>query len=128
MSVPAERVWIIDHVVEVAAGAPGAMLVPDEQTGAARYYVPDPNAVSTGMLEIAAILSRIGGVVTLATRRKEISPGHAVTLATVVRWRSFAPLEKAQEAPVAEQEQPPAAEPPAEPVSEPEPVEEPQAA
>lgn len=124
MSVPAERIWIVDHFVTKDDGLGGT------------EYIPDPAAVNNGMLEIGAILSRVGGVVTLATRRQEISPGRVETVATVVRWRSFVPLERAQEAPPAEQEYPPSGDPDpaaaetpaADPPATPPPVEEPQAA
>ncbi len=88
MSVPAERTWIVDSYVVDRDG----------------NYLPDPQSVAIAMAELQAILTRVGGVATLATRRQEISPGRTETLALVIRWRSFVPMEKAQEAPEHEQE------------------------
>lgn len=88
MSQPKERIWIIYHFDVDDAGG----------------LIPRPDLVAAGMAEIGVILSRVGGVITVATRRKEVAEGRVETLATVVRWRSFVPMERAQEAPVAEQE------------------------
>lgn len=96
MSQPKERIWIIYHFDVDDAGG----------------LIPRPDLVASGMAEIGVILSRLGGVVTLATRRKEVAEGRVETLATVVRWRSFVPVEKAQEAPVTEQDSSPATPPP----------------
>ena len=58
MSKPSERDWIVE-----------TWLV-DEQTG---EWFPDPNALPKALLELNGILSRIGGVVQIGTRRMEIA-------------------------------------------------------
>lgn len=103
MSQPAERIWFIYHYDR------------DPTTG---ELIPRPDEVQREFLELAVLASKIGGVFTLATRRKEIEEGlfkgQVLTLATVVRYRTFVPLEKAQEAPPAEQngDHPPTPPPP----------------
>lgn len=87
MTPPSERIWICYHFDEGPEG-----------------LEPNPGRVQTFFAELAVIQSRIGGTMTLATRRKEVAPGRVETMATICRWRSFVPIEKAQEAPPAEQE------------------------
>lgn len=126
MSPPAERVWTVDtfFVRQVQDPATG-QLVPE--------WVPDPNALPNALLELNGLLTRVGGVVQMATRRREISPGRVETIAVVFRWRSFVPVDKTQEAPPGEQDgtEAQAAAPPLAPVpdlpaeDEPIPVEEP---
>jgi hypothetical protein len=77
--------------------------------------LPDTQAVASAMFECQAILTRVGGVMSLAAKRVEISPGRFETTAIVVRWQSFVPVvrdpdEEGAEA-GAEQPETPAGEP-----------------
>lgn len=53
--------------------------------------IPDPAELERSMVELGGILSRIGGVVSIASVRKEITPGRVVTTGLLVRWDSFVP-------------------------------------
>lgn len=88
MSSPAERIWTVNtYLVDEAGG-----------------YHEQPQALTTALLECVGIISRLGGVIQMASRRQEIAPGWVVTVAVVFRWRSFVPVDRAQEAPPAEQD------------------------
>jgi hypothetical protein len=84
MSVPSERIWIVEtYFVDPSDG----------------QYKHDPHALPNALLELVGTLTRIGGVVQVATRRVEIAQGRTETVAVVFRWRSFVPVDKAQVAP-----------------------------
>lgn len=102
MSSPAERIWTVDTYLVDEFG----------------NYHEQPQALTTALLECVGMISRLGGVIQMATRRQEVN-GLVVTVAVVFRWRSFTPVERAQEAPPAEQDgtaaqaqAPPLAQPP----------------
>lgn len=97
MSPPAERIWTVDtyFVRQVADPVTGQPVT---------EWVPDPTALPNALLELNGLLTRVGGVVQTATRRREISPGRVETIAVVFRWRSFVPVDKTQEAPAGEQD------------------------
>lgn len=106
MSVPAERIWTIDIFHQ------------DPQTG---EWFPDEKALPNALLELIGIMTRVGGVFQMGTRRYEIAPGRIETVGVVIRWRSFAPVEKGgadQVAPPVEQDGA-AAQAAAEPLAEP---------
>lgn len=86
---PAERSWTV-----VTARR-------NEITGALEA---DPNALGVALGELQGILLRLGGVVQFAPRRQEFDDGRIETLAVVVRWRSFVPLDRAAQAPPREQD------------------------
>lgn len=89
MSPPAERIWTVNtYYIDSAT----------------KQYVPDPEALPTALLELNGLMTRVGGVMQMATRRAEIAPGRVETLAVVFRWRSYVPLDKSQEAPAMEQD------------------------
>lgn len=80
-STPAERVWSVPCFVR------------DPQTGA---WLRDPGEVREAMIELAAILMRIGGMCSQITRRTELVPGSGVieTTEIIFRWRSYSPVQK----------------------------------
>lgn len=71
---PKERVWEINCFIATEQG-----------------LLPDPGEVERCMIEVGAVLQRIGGVMSLATLREEISPGRVVTTKILVKWQSFVP-------------------------------------
>lgn len=81
---PAERTWTI-----ITARR-------NELTGAVEA---DPQALLDSLAELNGILLRLGGTIQFATRRQEVEEGRIETLAVVVRWRSYSPVNKAQAAP-----------------------------
>jgi len=97
MSTPAERIWTVDtyYVREVADPITGQPVT---------QWVPDPNALPIALAELNGLMTRVGGVVQMATRRHEISKGRVETVAVVFRWRSFVPVDRSQEAPAHEQD------------------------
>lgn len=89
MSQPAERTWIVEHYRVNERGE----------------LVEDPSALTNALLELYGLLHRVGGVVQIATRRRELyEGGPIITAATVYRWRSFVPVDHAQEAPAPERD------------------------
>jgi hypothetical protein len=93
---PSERVWEVDcFVVDHAQG----------------IVLPDPVAVRESMFEVQAILTRLGGVVQIGSKRDENypSPGQVSTTKLLFRWQSFAPISPPEDAAV----------PPAPPEAEP---------
>lgn len=90
MSQPGERIWTVD------------LWGQHPQTGEWMPYAPQ--LLGDSLLELEGQLRRLGGVVQIASRRFEISPGRVETIALVYRWRSFVPLDKAQTAPPVEQD------------------------
>lgn len=86
---PAERVWTVVTARHNAV------------TGSVEA---DPAALGVALAELQGILLRLGGVVQFATRRQEVEPGRVETLAVVIRWRSFVPIDRSQEAPPVEQD------------------------
>lgn len=55
--------------------------------------VPDRAAMQEAMEELAPILTRVGGTVTVASRRVEVIPGiQTETTSIVVQWQAFSSL------------------------------------
>jgi hypothetical protein len=86
---PAERVWTV---------------VTARQNPITGAVEADPAALGVALAELQGILLRLGGVVQFATRRQQLDDGRVETLAVVVRWRSFSPVDRAQQAPPVEQD------------------------
>jgi hypothetical protein len=85
---PSERVWVV----------PVGFVDENGQ------WIPDVNALTTGLLELQGLLFRVGGVMQIATRRQEVAPERIETTALVFRWRSFVPVDRSQEAPPRERD------------------------
>jgi hypothetical protein len=52
--------------------------------------IPDTRAMQEAMAELAPILTRLGGTVTIATRRVEVIPGvQNETSSIVVHWQAY---------------------------------------
>ena len=90
MSQPGERIWTVD--------------LWGQHPETLEWMPYPPEVIVNSLLELEGTLRRIGGVVQIASRRFEISPGRVETIALVYRWRSFVPLDKAQTAPPIEQD------------------------
>lgn len=55
---------------------------------------PIPQALENAMLELAAIVQRIGGVASVASRQLQVTPGQVETTSVVFRWQAFAPVDQ----------------------------------
>lgn len=84
---PQEKVWRVEAVVRADNGE----------------ILRDPVAVREGMLELGAILSRVGGTAALVAERNEVEPGRVETTAIIVRYRTFSPIVTRVEEPLAEE-------------------------
>lgn len=105
---PSQRIWTLEPERDPQTG---------EDLGEASLTAQ----LSNLLLELAPVVSRIGGVLAVAADRAEIEPDVFRTARIVVKWESFAPARRMKR---------PAAVPEAEEVPEPEeePEEEPVAA
>jgi predicted component of type VI protein secretion system len=72
---PSERVWEINCYLATQTGE----------------LIPDPVELERAMVACGAVLQNIGGVMSMAAAREEISPGRVATTRILVRWHSFAP-------------------------------------
>lgn len=69
---PSTRQWVIEAPSEEEIGAQLARV----------------------LVDVAAVLARIGGVVAIGSDREEIAPDIFRTVRVVVRWESFAPARR----------------------------------
>jgi len=78
---PSERTWTVPCYVTTAEGD----------------LLPDPQGLASALYEVQAILTRVGGVIQMGTKRESIPvppgyPEQIATTAVVVRWKAFAPV------------------------------------
>jgi hypothetical protein len=52
----------------------------------------DPDSLVEAVLEVVAILRRVGGTVQIASQRAEIAPGVVITESYIFAYNSFTPL------------------------------------
>lgn len=86
---PVERMWSVpeDQVPEIGLSAEGDLLI---QPRVVRD--DDPDALHEAVLEVLAILRRVGGTVQIASQRGEVAPNVVVTESYVFGYNSFTPL------------------------------------
>lgn len=57
----------------------------------------DDREFAQSILELKGILDRLGGVVSIATKREEFGSGDIRTVALIFRWEAFVPVQRSKE-------------------------------